>query len=315
MSARPIETLRHLRATEDAASSLSRLWRDVLPAPAQPTRPTFHASRGRRRAVALLCEGMSIRAVSRLTGLHKNTLLRLLLTVGTKCRQLSDSLIQNVQSARVQCDEIWSFVGAKQKHVPEEKRGIWGDCWTWTAIDADTKLILAYRVGPRTPPMAYEFMKDLASRLATPVQLTTDGLYWYVDAVDHAFGIDVAYAMIQKHYAGGIAGTATAAARYSPARFTSATKEIIRGDPDPKHISTSYVERQNLSMRMGMRRFTRLTNGFSKSKVHHAAMVSLYFMHYNFVRVHQTLRVTPAMEAGIAAEVWTVEDLLRRTAS
>src|SRR5204863_5512640 len=162
----------------------------------------------------------------------------------------------------------------------------------------------------RTPPMAYEFMKDLAARVDGHTQLTTDGLYWYVDAVDHAFGTEVDYAMLQKHYAGGAAGERSAATKYSPTKFNGATKEIVKGDPDPRHISTSHVERQNLTMRMNIRRFTRLTNAFSKKIENHAHSVALFYMHYNFVRVHQTLRVTPAMEAGITKTVWSIQDIV-----
>jgi IS1 family transposase len=219
----------------------------------------------------------------------------------------------------VQADEIWSYIGAKQKNVVTEEQfaASWGDCWTWTAIDADSKLIVSYLVGDRGPHNCYEFIKDVAARLTSRVQLTTDGLTWYVDAVDHAFGIDVDYAMIQKNYRGGIAGTQTAAARYSPSTFVSATKEVITGSPNDRHISTSFVERQNLTMRMSMRRFTRLTNGFSKKLENHVAANGLYFLHYNFARVHRTLRVTPAMAAGIAKHVWSIEEIvgLRDTAS
>ncbi len=264
------------------------------------TTPVEEAS----KAVSMLCEGMSVRAVARLTGLHKNTILRLIRTLGDKCARLFDLTVRNVPSRRVQCDEIWAFCGSKQKNVPEGKRGEWGDLWTWTAIDADSKLILSYKVGARSPFMAYELIKDLAARLAGRVQLTTDGLYWYPHAVEHAFGIDVDYGVLIKHYADGDHG------RYSPPALASTTKDVIRGNPDQRHISTSHVERQNLTMRMSMRRFTRLTNGFSKSPLHHAAMVSLYFMFYNVCRVHQTLRVTPAMEAGLTDHVWSVPELL-----
>jgi len=210
---------------------------------------------------------------------------------------------------RVKCDEIWQYCYAKEKNVPIEKKGTlgFGDVWTWVAIDADTKLVLSYLVGPRQPTMAFEIMGDVAARLGdgNRVQMSTDGLYWYPHAVERAFGIDVDYAMVSKHYAAtGHAG------RYSPARFIGSTKEVVLGSPDPKHISTSFVERQNLTMRMSMRRFTRLTNGFSKKLENHVAAVSLHYMHYNFARVHKTLRVTPAMEAGIADHVWTVGEIV-----
>jgi IS1 family transposase len=222
-----------------------------------------------------------------------------------------DIYVRDLKSRRVQCDEIWSFIGAKAKHVSDEKKAVgWGDCWTWTAIDADTKLIVSYLIGTRGPSNCYDFMKDVARRLAARVQFTTDGLYWYVDAVDHAFGIDVDYAMIKKQYGDAPAGDASAAVRYSPATITSVTKEVITGSPDDRHISTSYIERQNLTMRMSMRRFTRLTNGFSKKLENHVAANALYFLHYNFARIHQTLRITPAMAAGIADHVWSVEEIV-----
>jgi IS1 family transposase len=246
-----------------------------------------------------------------MTNVSKPTILKLLADLGEVCAAYHHATVRNLKSRRVQADEIWSYIGAKQKNVSEEKvAASWGDCWTWTAIDAETKLIVSYLVGDRGPHNCYEFMKDVASRLTSRVQLTTDGLYWYVDAVDHAFGIDIDYAMIQKHYAGGLAGQATAAVRYSPAKFTSAIKEVITGSPAKRHISTSYVERQNLTMRMSMRRFTRLTNGFSKKLENHVAANALYFLHYNFARIHQTLRITPAMAAGIADHVWSIEEIV-----
>lgn len=262
--------------------------------------------------VAALTEGNSIRSTVRLTGVAKNTITKLLAELGQACAQYMDRTLRNLTCKRVQCDEIWSFVYAKQKHVPEHLKGIYGfgDVWTWIAMDADTKLVLSYLVGTRGPYNCYEFMKDVASRLASRIQLTTDGLYWYVDAVDHAFGIDIDYGMIQKRYAGGIAGQATAAVRYSPAKFVSATKEVIRGNPDKRHVSTSYIERQNLTMRMSMRRFTRLTNGFSKKVENHTAMIAIFYLHYNFCRIHQTLRVTPAMAAGVSDHVWELSELV-----
>ena len=268
------------------------------------------STKDRARVVAALVEGNSIRSTVRMTGIAKNTIAKLLVDLGAVCSKYQDDTIRGLKSKRVQCDEIWAYVGAKAKNVtPEQKATGWGDCWTWTALDADSKLILSFLVGDRGPYNCYEFMKDVASRLANPVQLTTDGLTWYIDAVDHAFGIDIDYGMITKHYGRGPVD-ASAASRYSPAKFTAATKEVIRGNPVDKHISTSFVERQNLTMRMSMRRFTRLTNGFSKKVENHAAMVSLYFMYYNFGRVHQTLRVTPAMEAGIADHVWSIEEIV-----
>jgi IS1 family transposase len=252
-----------------------------------------------------------MRSVSRLADVSINTVSRLLVDAGLVCAAFHEENVRGVQSKRVQCDEIWAFCGAKVKNVtPEQKAAGWGDVWTWTALDADSKLLVSFLVGSRGPNNCYEFMRDVASRLASKVQLTTDGLHFYVDAVDSAFGIDVDYAMIQKHYAGTPAGSAPAAARYSPARFTSATKEVIRGNPNPKHISTSFVERANLTMRMHMRRFTRLTNGFSKKLENHAHMVALYTCWYNWMKVHKSLRVTPAMEAGLADRVFEMTDLV-----
>lgn len=264
----------------------------------------------RTAVVAALVEGNSIRSTARMTNVSKPTILKLLADLGEACAEYHDTHVRNVVARRVQCDEIWSYVGAKQKNVTEETAAqAWGDCWTWTAICSESKLILSYLVGDRGPYNCYEFMKDVAARLATRVQLTTDGLTWYIDAVDHAFGIDIDFGMIQKHYGRGQAD-ASAAIRYSPAKFTAATREVITGSPDERHISTSYVERQNLSMRMGMRRFTRLTNGFSKKLENHVAANALYFLHYNFARIHRTLRVTPAMAAGLANHVWSIEEIV-----
>jgi len=264
----------------------------------------------RVQILSMLCEGASMRFASRLADVSINTVSKLLVDAGLVCAAFHDENVRGLKSRRVQANEIWSFVGAKEKRVREEQKAAgWGDCWTWTAIDAD-KLLVSFLVGDRGPYNCYEFMKDVASRLVSKVQLTKDGLYWYVDAVDHAFGIDIDYAMIQKRYAGGIAGERTAASRYSPARFVSATKEVIRGNPNPKHISTSFVERANLTMRMHMRRFTRLPNGFSKKVENHAHMVAVYTVWYNWIRVHRTLRVTPAMQAGLADRVFDMSDLV-----
>lgn len=251
-----------------------------------------------------------MRSVSRLADVSFNTVAKLLVDAGLVCAAFHDENVRGLKSKRVQCDEIWAFVGAKNKNAtPEQKAAGWGDMWTWTALDADSKLLVSFLVGTRGPSNCYDFITDVASRLASRVQLTTDGLYWYVDAVDHAFGIDVDYGMIEKHYSNAPAYKA-AASRYSPARFTSATKEVIRGTPNPKHISTSFVERANLTMRMHMRRFTRLTNGFSKKAENHAHMVALYSVWYNWIKVHKTLRVTPAMQAGLADRVFEMTDLV-----
>jgi IS1 family transposase len=261
--------------------------------------------------VAALVEGNSIRSTARMTDVSKPTILKLLADLGEACATYHHEHVRNIRARRVQADEIWSFVGAKAKNATDEQKVAgWGDCWTWTAIDADTKLLITYLVGERRPYYAYEFMKDLRSRVTGRIQLTTDGLQWYEHAVEHAFGIDIDFARLQKHYAGGVAGERIAAVRYSPSKFTSQTLEVITGNPDKRHISTSYVERQNLSMRMGMRRFTRLTNGFSKKLENHVAANALYFLHYNFARIHRTMRVTPAMQAGIANHVWSIEEIV-----
>lgn len=265
----------------------------------------------RTAVVAALVEGNSIRATARMTNVSKPTILKLLAEIGDVCAAYHHEHVRGLTCRRVQADEIWSFVGAKAKNVSNEKKAEgWGDAWTWTAIDADTKLIVSYLVGTRGPSNCYDFMKDVASRVTSRVQLTTDGLYWYLDAVDHAFGIDVDFGMITKHYGGNAPADAPANVRYSPAKISSVTREVITGSPNKRHISTSYVERQNLTMRMSMRRFTRLTNGFSKKLENHVAANALYFLHYNFARIHQTLRVTPAMAAGIADHVWNVEEIV-----
>ncbi len=237
----------------------------------------------------------------------KNTIAKLLIELGAACAAYQDEHLRNLPCKRLQCDEIWSYVGAKDKNLSQEKKeqGL-GSIWTWTALDADTKLIASWLVGSRDAGSAYEFMQDVASRLRGRVQLTTDGHRPYLAAVEDAFGADIDYAMLQKLY-GAEAGSET---RYSPAVCIGCKVETVTGAPDPKHISTSYVERQNLSMRMSMRRFTRLTNAFSKKVENHAAAVALYFMWYNFGRVHQTLRVTPAMEARVSDHVWSVEEIV-----
>lgn len=261
----------------------------------------------RTRVVASLVEGNSIRATVRMTGVAKNTIAKLLVDLGAACSKFQDEKIRNVQSRRVQCDEIWSFVGAKAKNATDEQKAAgWGDCWTWTALDADSKLILSFRLGDRTLSTAYDFMHDLAARIANRIQLTTDGYKIYLEAVESAFNEDVDYSMLHKVYTSNPEGQS----RYSPAKCVGCTTQVIAGTPDPKHVSTSFVERQNLTMRMSMRRFTRLTNGFSKKLENHAAMVALYFMYYNFGRVHQTLRVTPAMEAGVSDHVWSIEEIV-----
>jgi IS1 family transposase len=216
--------------------------------------------------------------------------------------------VRDLRGKRIECDEIWQFCYAKAKNVPEEKRGTfgYGDVWTWTALDSDSKLIVSWLVGSRDAGSAFTFMHDVASRIKTRVQLTTDGHKAYLEAVEDAFGADIDYATLAKVY-GNDPGNET---RYSPAKILSSTTDVIKGDPNPKFISTSYVERQNLTMRMHIRRFTRLTNAFSKKVANHEAAVALHFMHYNFCRVHQTLRVTPAMEAGLTSRVWSIADVM-----
>lgn len=262
----------------------------------------------RAQILGFLVEGMSLRAASRLADCSINTVTKLLVDVGMACAEFQDNALRNLTCRRIQCDEIWSFVGAKQKNVPEERRGEFGvgDVWTWTAIDADTKLIASWMVGSRDGDAARAFMGDLAPRLANRVQLTTDGHRVYLDAVEEAFAWDIDYAMLVKHYGEGPQGPDR---KYSPAEYVSAEKRRITGRPDKAHVSTSFVERQNLTMRMSCRRFTRLTNAFSKKVENHAHAVALHFMYYNFGRIHKTLRVTPAMEAGVAKHVWSLEEI------
>ncbi|MGC2744528.1 MAG: IS1 family transposase, partial [Candidatus Angelobacter sp.] len=258
------------------------------------------------RVVAALVEGNSIRSTARMTGIARNTITGLLVDLADACVAYHDQHVRNLKVRRLQCDEIWNFVGAKAKNTsPEKKAEGWGDTWTWTAIDADTKLCVSYLVGGRDAGWAHDFMEDCASRISGRVQITTDGHKAYLQAVEGAFGMDVDYAQLQKIY-GAPAENHT---RYSPATCIGCDMKVVSGNPDPKHVSTSYVERQNLSMRMSIRRFTRLTNAFSKKIENHAAAVALWFMYYNFARVHQTLRVTPAMEAGITNHVWSIAEL------
>lgn len=263
----------------------------------------------RAQILTMLCEGSSMRSVSRIADVSINTVAKLLADAGAACEAFHNKAVRNVRSKRVQCDEIWSFCYAKQKNVAAAKAAPdgAGDVWTWTALDADSKLIVSFLVGGRDAGYATEFMDDVASRLANRVQLTTDGHKSYLDAVEGAFGAAVDYAMLVKLYG----ETTSAPGRYSPAECTGIKKTRIEGKPDPKHISTSYVERQNLTMRMSMRRFTRLTNGFSKKVESHADMVALYTVWYNFVRQHKTLRCSPAMAAGLSATLWSMEEVVK----
>ena len=263
----------------------------------------------RTRVVACLVEGNSLRATVRMTGTHLTTVLKLLADLGCACSEYQDKTLRNLPCKRLQCDEIWSFVSCKEKNVTAEKKAKGaGDVWTWVAFDADTKLVPCWFVGTRDASAAYHFIHDLADRLANRVQLTTDGHRAYVSAIEDAFGCDVDYAMLVKLYGEG--GGEGSEVRYSPAQCMGARKAVLSGSPSHKHISTSFVERQNLTMRMGMRRFTRLTNGFSKKVENHEHAIALHYMHYNFCRVHQSLRVTPAMEAGIADHVWSLEEIV-----
>jgi hypothetical protein len=263
----------------------------------------------RTRILHLLCEGNSIRAITRLTGASKNTVVKLVVDAGWACSAYQDRVLRNLPCKRVQVDEIWNFVYAKQKNVAKAKAApaSAGDVWTSTSIDADTKIMPSWFVGGRDSDSAIIFMDDLASRLANHVQLTSDGHRSYLEAVEGAFGSDIDYAMLVKIYGNAPEG---APGRYSPAECTGAIKTRIEGNPDPKHVSTSYVERSNLTIRMHTRRFTRLTNAFSKKVENHAHAVALHMMYYNFVRIHQTLRTTPAMAAGVTKRLWEMKDVV-----
>ncbi|WP_310644694.1 DDE-type integrase/transposase/recombinase [Limnohabitans sp.] len=268
----------------------------------------------RAQVLALLCEGMGVNAVCRVTGASKMTVLKLLADAGSACAGYMDAHLRNLQTKRIECDEIWSFCYAKQKNVaaaiaaPEGA----GDVWTWTAIDADSKLMVSYFMGSRDAECALEFMRDLEARLTNRVQLTTDGHKAYLNAVENTFAGNVDYAQIIKVFGASIDGTK---GRYSPADCTGIKKERVSGTPNMKLASTSYVERSNLTIRMQNRRFTRLTNAFSKKLENHLHAFSLFAMHYNFCRIHKTLRVTPAMEAGVANHVWSHHEILELLAT
>jgi IS1 family transposase len=259
--------------------------------------------------LSMLCEGSSMRSISRVCDVSINTVSKLLVDAGRACAAFHDEKVRAVKAHRVQVDEIWSFTYVKQKNVPTAKRQdlAYGDTWTWTAIDADTKLLITWLVGGRDGDYAIAFMDDLRARLANRVQLTSDGRKAYLEAVEGAFGGDIEYAMLVKLYGATSEG---AKGRYSPAECIGARKEPIEGNPDPKHISTSYAERQNLTMRMQMRRFTRLTNAFSKKFENHMHMVALYTVWYNYVKQHKSLKgLSPAMAAGISQTLWSMTDL------
>lgn len=267
----------------------------------------LHAGK-RSQILNCLVEGNSMRATARLNDVSINTVVKLLCDAGAAFSKYQDETFRNLNCRRVQCDEVWSFCYAKEKNCPDEMKAKGGgDVWTWAALDPDTKLIPCWFIGKRDAGCAYHFIHDLASRLASRVQLTTDGHRAYLNAVEDAFGAEVDYGMLVKIYGNTPEGGEV---RYSPAQCMGARKAAISGQPDFKHISTSMIERQNLTMRMSMRRFTRLTNGFSKKIENHEHSVALHFMHYNFCRIHKSLRVTPAMEAGVSDHVWSWDEML-----
>jgi IS1 family transposase len=264
----------------------------------------------RRQILAMLVEGSSMRSISRVVDVSINTVSKMLVDAGNACILMHGEMVHDVKASRIECDEIWSFCYAKQRNVAKAKDAPQeaGDVWTWTAIDADTKLIVSYLIGGRDADYAMEFMDDLRARLANRVQITTDGHHAYLEAVEGAFGGDVDYAQLVKIYGQGPEGQR----RYSPPECIGARKRRVEGNPDMAHVSTSYVERQNLTMRMSMRRFTRLTNAFSKKYENHVHAIALYFMHYNFCRIHKSLRVTPAMAANLTDRLWSMDDIIAK---
>lgn len=270
------------------------------------------SAKERAQILNLLVEGNSLRATTRIIretqgGCSINTVTKLLEEIGEACADYQDKNLRNLKCSKVQVDEIWSFVYSKQKNVPDGMEGEAGDVWTWTAIDAETKLVPSWCIGGRDAGAALEFISDLGSRMANRIQLTSDGHKAYLEAVEQTFGDEVDYAQLVKMYGETVEGQK----RYSPAQCVGAKKVGITGNPDPCCVSTSFVERQNLTMRMSMRRFTRLTNAFSKKVENHAHAIALHFMHYNFVRIHKSLKVTPAMAAGVSQTLWTLEDVVK----
>jgi len=262
----------------------------------------------RARIVAMMTEGNSLRAIARMTGASINTVTKLLVDLGGACAKFHDERVRNLNARRIEADEIWTFCYARRDNVPQEKHGElgYGDVWTWVGLDADSKLVASWTCGRRDADTAYEFMHDLKSRLATRVQLTTDGLHAYLEATDSAFGTDIDYARLIKVYG----SDPNAERRYAPAVCLKSETQIVSGDPDPRHISTSYIERQNLTMRMSMRRFTRLTNAHSKKLANHLHAIAIHYVHYNFARAQKGLRGTPAMAAGLTDRVWSIEDIV-----
>lgn len=262
----------------------------------------------RAAVVAALVEGNSLRSVCRMTGVARNTAAKLLVDLGRACSRYQDEHLRNLTCELIQADEVWSFIGAKQRNVRPEKRGEFGDCWTWVALDPTSKLVVSFLVGPRNAGAAHEFMEDVAERVTGRFQLSTDGLGLYPAAVEDALGGRVDYAQIIKEY--GQPAEREGERRYSPAVCLSAERVVVSGEPDQDEISTSHVERQNLTIRMSCRRYTRLTNGFSKKLENHWAAASLHFMYYNFCRIHTSLRITPAMAAGLTVRPWTIQNLI-----
>lgn len=262
--------------------------------------------------ITLLVEGNSLRSCSRIADVSINTVTKLLVDVGRACEKFHNETVIGVSTKRIQCDEIWSFVYSKQKNVPDGMEQVAGDVWTWVGIDADSKLVVSWLVGGRDADSANTFMNDVATRLKNRVQLTTDGLKAYLDAVTDSFGSQIDFAQLVKIY-GGSEGNTTTERKYSPAVCTGCNKTTVSGNPDPKHVSTSYVERQNLTMRMHIRRFTRLTNAFSKKIENHCHAIALHFVYYNFVKLHKSLRITPAMAAGLTKKFMSIEDIVKLT--
>ncbi len=266
----------------------------------------------KRRAAIIraLVDGVGIRATCRITGASKGAVTKLIAELGPACAAYMDKAFQGLTCRTLEVDEIWAFCYAKAKNVPADMRGTFGvgDVWTFTAIDAETKLMPSFMVGSRDGGTATEFMQDLAGRLVNRVQLTTDGHKMYLGAVEDAFQGEIDYAQLVKNYANLPTGPET---RYSPAVCTGCEKHLISGDPESRKISTSYIERSNLSIRMGLRRYTRLTNGHSKKLENHCAALAIYFMHYNFAKVHSTIRCSPAMAAGVDSHLWSVEEIVK----